>query len=359
MPADALQLHVAEFTDQDHWRWRLTDADGKFLADHQVELDPSETEYQGFVDLEGYIKQYAAPDKWPDDEVRLIEEMGAWIGQNVLGPIAASIIDYGTPVSIRVILPPQASGLLYRPLELAHARGEPLALQDVSLVLEVDENPAAVRWQPVGNMLRMLAVFSQPTDATALALRRERYELKRLIGRIVQTYGVAIELRVLQYGVTRDILRETLEEGEAWDVMHFSGHGLSANLVLEKSDGTADVIPSEHLERLLRPARGRLKLITLSACLSAAATIEETLRWLDISLPASMKPADGDGVPEAVPPAVARALVRNLDCAVLAMRYPVGDDFAIGLCAEIYEGLLGKRQRLTRAGFTEWGRNLA
>jgi len=41
--------------------------------------------------------------------------------------------------------------------------------------------------------------------------------------------------------------------------------------------------------------------------------------------------------------------VRDLDCAVLAMRYPVGDDFAITLAAELYERLLGKRQRLARA----------
>ena len=32
----------------------------------------------------------------------------------------------------------------------------------------------------------------------------------------------------------------------------------------------------------VRPARGRLKWVTLSACLSAVGTVEETLRWLGV-----------------------------------------------------------------------------
>jgi len=347
---DALRLEVTDFTDRDHWRWRLTDAAGKFLADHQVALDPTEAEYAGFLDLEAYLDQYAAPDKWPEDEVRLIEEVGAWIGQRVLGPVATRIVDYGTPVTVRVVVPPEASGLLYRPLELAHAHGQPLALHDVSLVFEVAGEAPAVRPRPVGNRLRMLAVFSLPTDVSALALRRERHELKRLIQRIAQMHGLAIELRVLQYGVTREALREVLEEGEGWDIMHFSGHGLRAGLMLEQPDGTQDQVTTDDLEKLLRPARGRLKLVTLSSCLSAAATIEETLRWLGIQPPPLTPPPSSGAEPEeGAIPAVARALVRDLDCAVLAMRYPVGDDFAIALAAELYERLLGKRQRLARA----------
>jgi len=344
---DILRLEVADFTDHDHWHWQLTDAAGKFLADHQVALDPTEAEYAGFLDLEAYLDQYAAPDKWPEDEVRLIEEVGAWIGRRVLGPVATRIVDYGTPVTVRVVVPPEASGLLYRPLELAHAYDQPLALHDVSLVFEVAGEAPAVRWRPVGDRLRMLAVFSLPTDVSALALRRERHALKRLIQRIAQMYGLAIKLRVLQYGVTRDALREVLEEGEGWDIMHFSGHGLRAGLMLEQPDGKQDLIPTKELEKLLHPARGRLKLVTLSSCLSAAATIEETLRWLGIQPPAP--PPSTEEPEEGAIPAVARALVRDLDCAVLAMRYPVGDDFAIALAAELYERLLGKRQRLARA----------
>ena len=48
-------------------------------------------------------------------------------------------------------------------------------------------------------------------------------------------------------------------------------------------------------------------------------------------------------------PAVARALVRDLGCAVLAMRYPVGDEFAIKLGQKLYEGMFDDELPLTRA----------
>jgi hypothetical protein len=154
---------------------------------------------------------------------------------------------------------------------------------------------------------------------------------------------------VLQYGVTREALSAVVEEGDGWDMLHFSGHGLPASLVLEKLDGMADVLASTELVELLGATRGRLKLVTLSACLSAA-PVEETLRELGLHTgpPVGRLQADGQSNGEA-PPAVARALVRELDCAVLAMRFPVVDDFAIGLGAGLYDRLLGHGQPLPRA----------
>ena len=58
---------------------------------------------------------------------------------------------------------------------------------------------------PVGDRLRILAVFSLPVDASALNLRQERYELGAHHPAIGQQ-GLAIDLRVLQYGVTREAL---------------------------------------------------------------------------------------------------------------------------------------------------------
>ena len=48
-------------------------------------------------------------------------------------------------------------------------------------------------------------------------------------------------------------------------------------------------------------------------------------------------------------PALAQSLCGRLGCAVLAMRYPVEDDFAINLSADLYDGLLAHDQPLTRA----------
>jgi len=359
---EALCLQALDWKDLNHWRWRLEDAHGKFLADHSVALDPAHTFYDAFLDLRDYLARYASPDHRTADETRLLGEIGAWLGEQVLGKVGTAILRYGTPVTVRVLLPPEAEALLQRPLELAHANGQPLAQQDVSLVFEVvGENPP-VRPKPVGNRLRLLAVFSLPTDASALALRRERYELKQRMERIAQTHGLAVELRVLQYGATRQALREALEEGEGWDVIHLSGHGLAGAFALERADGSRDLILSQDLQKLLHPARGRLKLVTLSSCFSAAAaTVEQTLRLLGIhaAAPAGSAKPGADAVemtaaPAAVRPlpAVARALVQDLDCAVLAMRYPVGDDFALRYCGELYEHLLGKGQLLPRAAET-------
>jgi hypothetical protein len=49
-------------------------------------------------------------------------------------------------------------------------------------------------------------------------------------------------LRLLQYGATRDLLTEVIQEAPGWDVMHFSGHGIEGELILEKPDATADKI---------------------------------------------------------------------------------------------------------------------
>ncbi|HEX8202600.1 MAG TPA: CHAT domain-containing protein [Isosphaeraceae bacterium] len=87
---------------------------------------------------------------------------------------------------------------------------------------------------------------------------------------------------MLQYGETRAALRDILKDQGGWDVIHFSGHGLAAGLVLEKPDGTTDLVKSDELLDLLRPGRSQLKWVTLSACLSASRTIAETRRWLDL-----------------------------------------------------------------------------
>ena len=112
----------------------------------------------------------------------------------MLGPVGAAIVEHA-PVAVRVRLPEAATGLLYRPFELGYVNNAPLAVQEVSFLFDA-ERPASGRKRDVGDTLRMLAVFSLPTDASALGLRRERHALKRLITTIAQTQGKAIELRI-------------------------------------------------------------------------------------------------------------------------------------------------------------------
>lgn len=99
-----LRLEVLEFGDLTRWRWRLTGAGGKFLADHEVRLDKGCWQYEAFSDLLGYLSWHAAPDRWDEDEARIVGEVGSWIGSEVLGPVATALAKQ-RPATVRVVVP--------------------------------------------------------------------------------------------------------------------------------------------------------------------------------------------------------------------------------------------------------------
>jgi CHAT domain/NB-ARC domain len=346
-----LRLEVREFKDLTGWRWVLTDAAGVFVADHDVNLDAACWQYEAFADLLGYLSWHIAPDSRDDGEAVTVAEVGAWIGEQVLGPIAAALAA-ARPATVRVVVPEAAQALLFRPLELAHANGRPLAVQDVTLVME--QGPATGRAPggcvPDSGRLRVLGLFSLPEGGQTLNLRRERYSLVRLI-RSIAADGKAADVRVLQYGVTRSRLREVLEEDEGWDIIHISGHGAPGELLFEDAAGRPDRVTAGQLADMLDLARERVKLVTVAACWSAALTAGEQRRLLGLPVPDARAGArDGRPAEEGFAAgALATELTGRLGCAVLAMRYPVDDDFAIALTGKLYELLAEKGQPLPRA----------
>ena len=359
-----LVLQAVDVRGSGRWRWLLTDEDsGKPLADHEVALDPDAAEVRAFGDVYGYARAYAAPDRRAEDEVRLVAELGAWAGTTLLGERIGAAIVNAAPVTVRVT----AGFAVGWPLELAHADGMPLAARgDVSLVYA----PAGTTGPPkaeVADALRVLAVFSQPTRTSVLALRRERYELGRLIRRLGATQKRMVELTVVQYGVTRERLARIVDTGDGWDVLHLSGHGGAGAFLLEHADGSPDLVDVADLVDMLRPAKRRVKLAVVSACESAAAVTAQTLRLIGLTGQAEQieagteaagsggsgeagdaKPGEGNAAAEGNTAAgatgVAVALVDALDCAVVAMRYPVDDEFAIGFGGLLYEHVLGRGQ---------------
>jgi hypothetical protein len=64
--------------------------------------------------------------------------------------------------------------LLDRSLELALTRGRTLARQEVGLVFAPPGPITRLGTAPVGDRLRLLAVYSLPVETGALAMRRER-----------------------------------------------------------------------------------------------------------------------------------------------------------------------------------------
>ncbi|HEY2284236.1 MAG TPA: hypothetical protein VGH88_00690, partial [Streptosporangiaceae bacterium] len=160
------------------------------------------------------------------------------------------------------------------------------------------------------------------------------------------------------------------------DVLHVSGHGGRELFLLEEPDGTPDPVGTADLAELLAPLRHTVQVAVVSACESAAAATAETLRWVGLEdqaaaleqqadleaanpgraagLVSAADSGSADGLASAGGPAaraepaltgVARALHTELGCPVVAMRYPVTDDFAIAFTAELYERLLGSRDQ--------------
>ena len=289
-----------------------------------------------------------APDRRVEDEARIVGEVAAWIGERVLGPVAAALAE-ARPATVRVIVPEGARALLFRPLELGHAGGRPLARQGVTLVMQLAGDRDDVAVAPPSDRLRVLGLFSLPEGGQPLNLRRERHALVTLVNGIAAG-GRAAEVRVLQYGVTRDALRDVLEDGEGWDVVHISGHGAPGELLLETEAGRPDRVAAGELAEMLELTRERVKLVTVSACWSAALTAAEHRRLLGLPVPASEGQRAGAEEGDAsAPGTLATELAERLGCAVLGMRYPVLDDFAIALSEKLYDLLARQGQALPRA----------
>jgi hypothetical protein len=345
-----LRLEVHSFTGPASWRWVLTES-GTTIAEHDVRLDTRDSQYEAFSDLPGWISWHAAPDTRRQDEARIVAEVGDWIATNVLGPVAGALASRARrqPVTVSVIIPDEAIELAFRPLELAHVDGKPLAVQGVTFVTQVGGTTADDQPDLVRQGLRVLGLFSLPEGGTALNLRRERHAVVGVITGIARE-GRAADIRVLQYGVTREALRDVLAEDDGWDIIHVSGHGAPGTLVLETDTGHPDPVDAATLATLLAAARGRLKLVTVAACWSAAISAAGQRRLLGIQ---SQDHPDTKRTPPRVSAsssaALATELTVQLGCAVLAMRYPVDDEFAIALNERLYTLLADKGQPLARA----------
>ncbi|GIH91774.1 CHAT domain-containing protein [Planobispora siamensis] len=348
MPTE-LRLQVHDFQGPHRWRWTLHEARGRFLADHEVRLDTGDWRFTAFSDLHRYLRWNAAPDRRIEAEAELLAQVGDWIGAEVLGAVGPALVG-ARPSAVRVVLPPEAGMLAFRPLELARVDGAPLALHNVPLVMCGDGGGPEAK-EPVGGRLRVLGLFSLPVGAGVLNLRRERHALATMFSEIGAVRGRAVELRVLQYGVTRERLTGILEDGEGWDVVHVCGHGTPGELLLEHPDGSPDPVPAADFVELLELTADRLKLVTVSACWSAALKAADQLRALGVSPPVGWS-APGSPAPPNRGPAMdtlATDLADRLGCAVVAMRYPVVDSFAIDLSTALYDLLIDKGRPLPRA----------
>jgi CHAT domain len=337
-----LQLEVTDFAGPATWQWQLCGPDDSVIAAHNVTLDMTSWQYEAIADLHGYLRLHAAPDRRLPDEARIIALVGEWLGQEVFGPIANAIVARA-PVTVEVVLPTKAHVVAHYPLESAVAGGKALAVQQVSLVFVTGAQGHGHK--DSSQRLRVLGVFSVPDGSGALNLRTERYDLDRMLTRAAATRD--LEFRILQYGVTRERLRQVAGEAEGWDIVHVSGHGKPGAILLETAEGRRDLVGAADLVAILQPAARRLRLLTLSACSSASLAAEQQLYLLGLG--PEPHPDSGGGTDGNAAAVLAADLARELDCAVLAMRYPVGDEFAASLAGSVYGLLINEHATLASA----------
>ncbi|ASU84910.1 CHAT domain-containing protein [Nocardiopsis gilva YIM 90087] len=355
-------LTVTEFVSDARgmgWHWTLSTPRRRPLADKAVWLDAGSWQFAAFTDLYGYLQTYTAPDVRLQQEQKIVAELGEWVAAEIYGSkILTQLGRLRGGAVVRVEIPWEARILAYRPLGAAVLKsGRALSRCGVVLVLDVRPPDEALaigedEKDPVGDSLRVLALFSLPEGGSALNLRKERRALERLIDGIARTQRKAIELRVVQYGATTSALREVVQDGYGWDVLHLSGHGQQGAFLLEKEDGTPHAVSAEELAELLAPLARRTRLAVVSSCSSADATYEEQVRLLGLG-PARRDPgapnSDIGSEEEGAISALAPLLAQELGCAVVGMRYPVTDDYAIAFGNRLYEQLLGKENLLGRA----------
>ncbi|MEO3772035.1 hypothetical protein [Micromonospora sp. B9E7] len=322
-----LDLCAVDVLDPLHWRWVLVDpGTGRQLAEHVVTLDRRRWEVAALTDLHAYLSWRAEPDRRVASAAEVVARLGEFIALEVLGPAVMAELGGHTPVRLRIRVA-EATFLTALPLELAHLDGVPLARTErvqVSFTVTADSVHAKM---PSATGVRLLAVFSLPTGTTALRLRSERQQLTQLIHQLDRP----VEVEIVQWGVTREVLTDRMARDGGPDVLHLSGHGRQSRLLLEGPGGAPDEVDASSLVDLLRPGHGRLRLVFVSACESAATPP----RWVDLDKPGAQV-TDLAGAPASL----GVRLARELDCTVLAMRYPVTDDVAGDLAIAFYTGLI-------------------
>jgi hypothetical protein len=313
-----LTLTAVDVAGPQRWRWLLTDEAGVSLADHQVDLA----------------------------DQRSCEGAAAWTGEAVFGPVISARL---RDTAVMLPVTAETAFLPGHALEAVTIGGETLAERRVSLVYDI--GPARPK-TPIGAALRVLALYSLPARQLPLAVRRERYELTRTLRRLASTARRAIELRVLQYGVTRQRLGDVVQEAPGWDVLHISAHGAVGTLLLEQDDGSPDELSAQELIELLAPTGPALKLIHLSVCDSGASAAAEVLRRAGLPEASDARlavEAERAAITAAAVPSLAQRLAAELGTVVLAMRAAVPDRFAAELSAQLYPQLFANRQPVARA----------
>jgi len=368
MPTSRLfRLIVDDLTGQARFNLRLVDGQGKALAFHEVRADPANVCWRGLFEMDRYLElqrgRFSEEQQQSGEADRaLLAELGDFLRTEVLGAqLAAHLFASQTPGLLFIELPaerrPEVFELTRISWELARdEKGR--TLPDASLAVQVlpqnvmppgvplDVALAGARPFDPGGPLRVLLVFAQSHGQTAMAMRDMRERLNRFFLQEVAT-RYQIELDILQYGVTRDVLSRAARQGGGYHVVHLFAHGHENSLVLEDEQGRDDPVSGEEVAALLSgDFAAPPYLVFLTACHSGEVKTERGLTDLWRALRQAREPQDPSGLEDpkgllgATYTGTAFAMLRAEVKQVVAMRYTVEERFSFDLAEAFYRYVL-------------------
>jgi hypothetical protein len=119
--------------------------------------------------------------------------------------------------------------------------------------------PAETR---ASKLTRVLAIFANPRGTDTLRLGAEDRVLRECV-RLSRNRDL-IQLDVRHAAQIHDVRRALLDSD--YDIVHFSGHGTAAGLVLENESGDARLVPPAALAELLSAYSPPIECVLLNAC---------------------------------------------------------------------------------------------
>jgi hypothetical protein len=207
--------------------------------------------------------------------------------------------------------------LMQLPWEFLYHERDFLAISDWTPIVRYLDLPTAREPLAVRPPLRILAMVSSPSNAPPLDVERERTNLERALGALVDAGSVEI---VWLEQATLAELQRTLRRDGPFHVFHFIGHGgfdeqaKDGVLLLEDERGRGRFVPGLNLGVTLANHTS-LRVAVLNSCEGG-------------------READDD--PFA---GVASSLVRSQIPAVLAMQFEITDRAAATFAGWLYESL--------------------
>ena len=199
-------LHVGTDPDAGVVRLRLTDEHGnRQLGANQVRLaEHRASQWQGLFDTRAYVDRYAKPDA----EADLLEQIGVFLGETVLGPEIMKALSAG--ISQRSLLVRQAAApeddlaaaFARVPWEIARPAAGQKALFERNLGVRMELSGASPDHapRPSDEPLRVLLVYAEAPASRPLAMRLEREQLLDLFHDKVMP-GRQVSVDVLCHGV--------------------------------------------------------------------------------------------------------------------------------------------------------------